>query len=767
MKNIKRIANAVFSLMLCFVFLLLAGCGNVDELAVPKYNQPAEMSSVETSVVAENARYSLIWNAEKSRVILYDKVEDCEWSYVPEEALNTRYDAEGFEVNNHPQLESPVLVKCHNAQTLKDGTSMPIPASTRSIAKDACSLTKLDNGLEMLCYFPDYGFKIPVTFILTDDGMDISVDIDRIEEDGTEYRITSIIVAPLFCSVANDNNNKDDYYLFMPSGSGTVIHPTQSPDSEDLVYETVSEKVYGGDANVDVHTLKATTESIKMPVYGAVNGNRAACAIITEGAEMATLNATLGWKVTGYSSITPEFIVRGQQKTVQKLFTSAPRQYTLYSDYLAPGKISISFKPLYNEDANYTGIAKKYREHLEEKEAISEVKDEKILNIKLYGGIETKKFVFGIPSDDMLVATTLSDAQSIIADLKNITGVGINANLIGFGNSGNDIGTIAGGYKINSAFGKKKDMLSLTEYCESNGVDLFMNFDMIRFNSSGGGISTTFDKAQSATGDYTTKAYYDVAFRSQSATLSKYYLVARTELDDIAGKISDAAGNWKLKGLSLDSLTSIVYSDYNDKAYFSAANFEKQAAEIVKSYKEDGYSIAGSDANAFVAGYCDHIYDAPTKSSKYRAYSYDVPFYQIVFKGSVSMSGSSLNLATNYDKALLSAVETGSGLTYSLVSKFNTNLISSAQNVFYGSLYWNESFGTGAKTDIVNTVNQYKAFFDAVKGAKIANHKVYSNNTNVRITTFDNGVKVYVNYGDTEATVNGVTVPALGYVPFM
>ena len=70
MKNIKRIANAVFSLMLCFVFLLLAGCGNVDELAVPKYNQPAEMSSVETSVVAENARYSLIWNAEKSRVIL-------------------------------------------------------------------------------------------------------------------------------------------------------------------------------------------------------------------------------------------------------------------------------------------------------------------------------------------------------------------------------------------------------------------------------------------------------------------------------------------------------------------------------------------------------------------------------------------------------------------------------------------------------------------------------------------------------------------------
>ena len=41
--------------------------------------------------------------------------------------------------------------------------------------------------------------------------------------------------------------------------------------------------------------------------------------------------------------------------------------------------------------------------------------------------------------------------------------------------SGNDIGIVAGNYKINKAFGNKKDIKSLTKYCAENGVNLFMN----------------------------------------------------------------------------------------------------------------------------------------------------------------------------------------------------------------------------------------------------------------------------------------------------
>ncbi len=762
MKNLKRAIAAVLCLTLCFGLLLLTGCGT-DELAVPTYNYPSEkIDPLETSTVAENERYSLIWDSTKKRVILYDKQENCEWSYVPQDALDTRYDDEGFEKTNHPYLESPILIKCHETQSLKDGSPLPLPASARSIDKGHSKLTKIENGLEMMCYFPDFSFAIPVLFVLTEDGVDISVDVDRIEEKGTEYRLTSITLAPLFCSVSNEDADTDDHYLFMPSGSGTVIRPTMSPDPEDNTYEIITEKVYGGDLNVDAHTKYTVSESVRMPVYGAVNGDRAACAIITSGAEYANLNATLAWKVTGYSYISPEFIIRGQQKTVQALFTSAPKEYTLYSDYLAPGKLTVSFKPLYDNKASYVGIAEKYREYLEEQEAIKAVEKENLLNLKLYGGIQTKKFVFGIPSGDMLVATTLEQAQEIISDVKESTGeAGINANLIGFGQNGNDIGVIAGNYKINSKFGNKKNMLSLTDYCSSNGINLFMNFDMVRFNSDGGGVNNLFGRAKSAIGDYTEQTYYDIVFLTKNKMLPSHYLVTRSKFDEIAANIREASSKWNLSGISLDSLTSIVYSDYNDKAYFSAANFEKQSNMVVNGFKEEGYKIAGSQANAFIAGACDHVYDVPTKSSQYRAYTYDVPFYQIVFKGSVSMSVTSLNLATNAQTTLLKAVEGGSGLTYTLIGQYNTNLISSAQNVFYGSLYWNDTIEAGVKDDIVKTVAEYKDFFYSVEGAKIANHKVISED--VRMTEFDNGVTVYVNYGDEAVTVDGVTVDANNY----
>ena len=50
-------------------------------------------------------------------------------------------------------------------------------------------------------------------------------------------------------------------------------------------------------------------------------------------------------------------------------------------------------------------------------------------------------------------------------------------------------------------------------------------------------------------------------------------------------------------------------------------------------------------------------------------------------------------------------------------------------------------------------------FFDyceLVKNAKITQHSIVDDN--VRKTVFDNGVAVYVNYGDTGAAVNGISV---------
>ena len=253
-------------MLLCTVLLLLTGCGSEKMAALIKYSKPEELDKLKTTCVAENTRYSLIWDATSSRVIMYDKQRDCEWSYVPRESLNPTYDAEGYEATNHPRTESPITIKYYAATTKIDNETN---AFAQSINKGDYSLKLIENGIEMMCYFDKFQFAVPVSFVLGKDGLDISVDVDRIEE-GSEYCVSAITIAPFFCSISNKNAGKDNYYMFMPSGSGTVIYP----DNSNELGIATSEAVYGGDANIESLEQTTVTENVRMPVYGVVNGDK-------------------------------------------------------------------------------------------------------------------------------------------------------------------------------------------------------------------------------------------------------------------------------------------------------------------------------------------------------------------------------------------------------------------------------------------------------------------------------------------------------------
>ena len=760
----KRILSSVLCLLLCSVLLLVGvGC-NEQRAAESAFAIPEELNHLETTCVAENSRYSLIWNAEKECVILFDKVMETEWSYIPEDALNNKYDysEEGGsdKADVRPQVKSPIIVHYFaTSNFLEEETN----AFAMSIDKGNYSLTRTKDGIEMLCYFEDRQLAIPVCFTLTDKGVDVSIDPTKVQEN-EDYNVFGVTVAPFFCSVSNANANKDGYYLFTPSGSGALVTP-QIDNTKEAAVE-ITETVYGQDANVTKFDEVTETETVRLPVYGAVNNDKAVCAIIKDGAESAHINTVIAQKFTGYSYISTEFHIRGYQEVIQSLFTATTVKTKLYADAFTTDKMCIGFYPLYGEDASYVGIANTYRNYLNETGALkAEKSKDSMLNLKLVGGIETKEFHFGIPSDAMLTATTLSQAYDIVSGVKDLTKLdNINVNLIGFGSSGNDIGVVAGNYEINSAFGKEADLKKLVDYTKANNVNLYMNFDMVRFSASGGGVSTGFGKADAANGSFTELNYFSPNLRNKNSSLRTYYLVSRSKLSEVATNIKEISDEWQLPGVSLDTLTSISYSDYCDRKYYSRADFGDQATAIINTYKTNGYNVAGSDANAFAAAACTHVYDVPTQSSKYRSFTVDVPFYQIVFKGSVSLSGSSINLATDEQITLLKAVESGIGLTYTLIGDHDTNLITSAQNVFYGSVYWDETIERGARDDIQARLvddAKFSNYFNSVNGAKIVDHKVITEH--VRMTTFDNGVSVYVNFGRTDYTDGDITVAARDY----
>lgn len=78
-----------------------------------------------------------------------------------------------------------------------------------------------------------------------------------------------------------------------------------------------------------------------------------------------------------------------------------------------------------------------------------------------------------------------------------------------------------------------------------------------------------------------------------------------------------------------------------------------------------------------------------------------------------------------------------------------------ALNRYYATTYanWRDE-----ATDIYRQVNEA---LREVSGAAMIGHEIIDGD--VRKVTYDNGITIYVNYGDAEKTVDGITIKANSY----
>ena len=152
-----------------------------------------------------------------------------------------------------------------------------------------------------------------------------------------------------------------------------------------------------------------------------------------------------GKQCQGISNAYVWFQVRGINSTT----LSTRRVVNYYTDSLIDEDVvSVAYYPLYDQDAGYTGFAKKYREYLKEKYGLEKSSDDALLSLKILGGAKLKKFFLGIPYEEVEALTTFEETRQIINEMQEIVDGKITVLLQGFGKSGLDIGKIAGGYRF-------------------------------------------------------------------------------------------------------------------------------------------------------------------------------------------------------------------------------------------------------------------------------------------------------------------------------
>ena len=729
---LKKITCLLLSVIM--IFALSACTQNAWKAAEFDTEIPPALLS-DGKVLAENDNYRLEWISYSASVALVDKATGERWCTTPTKEGEPTVDALGMPIKKNPQLSSPILIEYMDNNS---NSEERLVGYTAAVTGGRIRASLIENGVKVEYYFDDAAIMVPVEYVLRDDCVAVTVDPNGIQE--STNTLNAISILPFWCSAEND---EDDAYLFVPSGSGALIS-SQTISQQGIMYST---SVYGDDAVMRVDDLVTIEKSARLPVFGSKQGNKGSFAIIESAAESVDIDANVGSGVIGHSGIYATYQVRGYSYTVFSPLGDKKVVRNIFAKDMNQTPMTIAYYPLKDDKANYSGMAEVYKNYLKETKAVTEKTDDSPLNVTFVGGAMVNKSFLGVPYKDLVAATTLKEAQDILIELSEKTGAKISAKLSGFGSAGIETGNYAGDFTIHDNLGSQKDLKNLSTFCDDNNIDLYMDFDIVKLKNGSQGFSTFFDTAYNSLYKVAYGYEYDLAIRSY-ITETQHAFLSRGLLSKGLDKLLKKTAKWDLPGISLETLTSVAYSDYSDRKstlYYSKGNMAEDVTSMMNKVSES-YKVAAYDANAYAALAADVVFETPVRSSQERIFKADVPFYQMVFKGYVPMSGETVNIASDEQEVILKSVESGCGLNYVLTANYYNEFIDSQNNYFFGSKYCD------INDKLIKNYTDIKDYYAAINGAEIVSHQILDGG--LRETVFDNGVKVYVNYSE-----NGTASP--------
>ncbi len=719
----KTTMRKILCLMLCFGFLMgLCSC-TVEEIE-PEY-QPAEVEeqTVPSGIVAQNGQYSLQWDAERVALLLHDD-QGVVWSSLP----LPQYD-DPQEGGLKMYLESHLVVEYHNAKTnsLETAYSQDEANERGRVFSEA-----IEDGIRITyCFDPCY-LAIPVEYRLKNGYVDVSVNTADVYEDGS--KIYRIALMPYAVSAVNHADNQ----LFIPDGCGMVM----SCDT-DRAERTYNAKVYGPDYTAASKYLFSNTQSVRLPVFGALNSvDKSVCCIIDKGEGSAQLYASAGHADIGWSNAYASFYFRGAETVwlTQKWGTISPSEQ--YSDRITSGTFGMRIYPL-QESATCADIADVYRTYLIEEKGLKEETNDSLLYLDMLMAAAKREFFFGYPVDVTQAITTYAQANTILTDIAETTSFAPVVRLSGVQSGGLEIGKLAGGFRLESKLGSQTELEQLLK-----NHTVYPDFDLVRFRKSSSGYSKSSAAAVTASSLNALQHFIDLSTRTSNENAYRYLLVSPTKLQSAADTLLSQMGKQGITTFSLSTAGKMNYSDYRYESSYAARQCVTEITAINQKFQEAGNSLMYDAANAYAAIGATYVLNTPSDTSNYLCEDDWVPFYQMVFKGYVSMSTPSVNLSNNSQSQLLYAAQTGIGVLFTVMGNDVTA-------EFGSSPFTDLSAGSyeTVKLTIVETIDKIKAVHSATQDASLIGFSKIEEN--VYRSDFDNGISVVANYGKDDVTYQG------------
>jgi hypothetical protein len=592
-----------------------------------------------------------------------------------------------------------------------------------SAKADTCDITLQQSGGEILkvrVQFREQGFSVGVDILFNDQGFEVISGKEYIEESsGEKNKIMNLYFFPFFEAAKKSDNG----YVFIPDGSGSIMKIGKSNAKKPYI-----QRVYGPDyGTADNAALSSgyginAAKKIKIPVYGVIaqEDKKGFMSIVQQGEEYAEILAYPGGVITPYTWISARYIVRETYKKFldkkgTAILVSTQEPYSL--------TVKARFILLSGKDANYSSMAVKYREYLEENNMFpKEVLSEKaVLRLDVLAA-ETRDRVIG---KDYIQMTSLSELKQMAQMLKGLDYI---INLFGYSQDGYSR-SFPVHLPVSSAFAKSKE---LKEFNYSN-KNIFYMVDYTLANKEKTGFGT--DVSQNISKQLITNWGYRILSPVVSAKLFKDEQKKFEELN--------------IQNLSFRTTGELLYSDYGKRPLS-----RKEAKDVISS----SFSGAFYNPNLYLWKSCSAIFDIDTDSSGYIFEQQAVPFLQILLSGRIPCFSKPLNFTSDLVYELLKLVEFGVYPSFILTHESSLKLLETSSQWISSSEFssWYET--VRSSYEFVN------AALKEVIGCRIISHKILGNGMSE--TRYSNNVVIVVNYEVQAQEYEGVEVPAGSYRVF-
>lgn len=716
----------------------LTGCGK--DFTAPKtvrteQTSAGEMTKEDTYILCgKDGDLSLYVNPMTTQFYVENAKDGSVWNSSPKDAENDAF-ADG---TYRMEMLSNLIVSSENSETQ---ASSRFNSYTGSVLDGDYTITKLDNGFRADYHFAESDSTIPFQVYLEDGALVTEVIAEEIKVGSDVIHLGDISVAPFFGA----GSTADEGYLFVADGSGGVIRFNNGKNNVSA-YER---PIYGEEKTVshDRYDLSLEGQNVSMPVFGVQRNGSAFVSIVENGAANAYLCANINMQQTSYANIYSRFRL---YETLDYEIGSVKAPV-----YESGNVLASSYRNRYyfltDSDADYNGMAKRYRSYLMEKYDLKEQDDiEAALYVELYGGVKKMVSRFGVQSTKTVALTTTEQVQEIAKELKD---KGVSDLVVQYKNWNTDA---MNGKSIHKGKTEKvvesrkvslKDLLATDEFMVYPSLPKLLTFE------KGGVYKKLFETAADISGVSVKNTTYAPGIGTAKKNESYYFLTANALQTELA-KTRKALEKKEIPNISMSDIGNMVYNDYRD------GNLRRENTQLILEKELQAFQknqkVMLENPNAYAIPYATEIMNAPTVSGRQDLIDEDVPFYNMVVSGLIRCAAAPLNNSSVGEDGFLKALETGSMISYTWIYEDAVLVKNTDLSFLSESNYKSYMEEAGWQYQVT------KEIADKAGNGTIKCHEKLADG--VYRLTYETGLYVCVNYNDTEYQTADGRIAAHGWL---